>query len=141
MNEWDYQLRISFESNYAKKIRNLELNKKNDKLLDLLENFNAKLICQYDAFMGYVNEAEENGIENYPLYKWTKATIENDEKKEKYLKSFTIYIDDQHVYSKNKADILENELLEFKKNNSNISGIFKYDTNPKNNPQVPEEYK
>ena len=141
MNEWDYQLRISFEENYAKKIRHYESNKENDKLLELLEKFNAKLVCQYDAFLEYVIEAEKNGVENYPLYKWTKATIENDYKKEKYLKSFTIYIDDQHVYPKNSADSLENKLIKLKEKNLNISGIFKYDTNPKNNPQVPDEYK
>jgi len=56
--------------------------------------------CQFDAFADYVAEAEKRGPENYPLYKWTKATIENPEKKAKYLKSFTLYIDGDEVYAK-----------------------------------------
>jgi hypothetical protein len=46
--------------------------------------------CQFDAFAGYVAAAEEHGAENYPLYQWTKATIENPAKKEKYLKSLSV---------------------------------------------------
>ncbi len=141
MNEWEYQLRISFEKNYADDIRGSKSNVFTDDLFELLGKFDAKLICQFDAFNGYVLEAENNGIENYPLYKWTKSTIENKSKKEKYLKSFTVYIKDQQIYSKEIADNLEEELLGFKGENSNIFEIFKYDTNPENNPQVPDEYK
>ena len=43
---------------------------------------------------------------NYPLYHWTKATFENPAKKEKYLRSFTVYVDDQEVYAKEIADAL-----------------------------------
>ncbi|PPR77844.1 MAG: hypothetical protein CFH01_01333 [Alphaproteobacteria bacterium MarineAlpha2_Bin1] len=141
MIEWEYQLRISLNENYAKKIRNLESNNKINKLLDLLNNFDARLVCQFDAFSEYVSEAEKNGIDSYPLYKWTKATIDDENKKNKYLKSFTIYINNQHIYQKDVADKLERKLLELKMEDSNIINIFKYDTNPNNNPQVPDQYK
>ena len=141
MIEWEYQLRISLNENYAKKIRNLESNNKINKLLDLLNNFDARLVCQFDAFSEYVSEAEKNGIDSYPLYKWTKATIDDENKKNKYLKSFTIYINNQHIYHKDVADKLERKLLELKMEDSNIINIFKYDTNPNNNPQVPDQYK
>ncbi len=141
MNEWEYQLRVSLDENYSKKIRSYESNYEINNLLDLLGQFNAKLVCQYDAFSEYVNEAEKNGIDGYHLYKWTKATIEDESKKKKYLKSFTVYINDQHVYPKDVADMLESKLIDLKKKDSNIINIHKYDTNPKNNPQVPDEYK
>ena len=97
-------------------------------------------MCQFDAFSGYVIEAEKNGVENYPLYKWTKATIENNEKKEKYLKSFTVYVKDSQIYSKGLADKIESELISIKKENKYITSISKFDTNPKNNPQIPKQY-
>ena len=75
----------------------------------------------------------------YPLYKWTKATIEEPSKKEKYLKSFTIYIEDNHVYSKKKAELLELDIKLIKRREY-ILEISKYDTNPENNPQIPKQY-
>ena len=69
-------------------------------LADILANHHATLKCQVDAFAEYVATAEEHGVENYPLYEWTKATIENPAKKEKYLKSFTLYVDGREVYAR-----------------------------------------
>lgn len=46
------------------------------------------LVCTYDAFSAYCAEAEENGINEYELYYWTKATIDNPEKKAKHIKSY-----------------------------------------------------
>ena len=36
---------------------------------------------QFDAFADYVAEAEKRGAANYPLYAWTKATIEIPKKR------------------------------------------------------------
>jgi len=90
--------------------------------------------CQFDAFAEYVAAAEEQGVENYPLYQWTKATIANPAKKEKYLKSFTLYVDSQEVYAKEIADALEADLQPLA-NSGLIARISKYDTNPANTPQ------
>ncbi|OKO70893.1 hypothetical protein AC629_39905 [Bradyrhizobium sp. NAS80.1] len=84
-----------------------------------------------------VTAAEEHGVENYPLYQWTKATIENPAKKEKYLKSFTLYVDDREVYAKEVADALEAALQPLSTSGL-ITRISKYDTNPANNPQSPQ---
>jgi hypothetical protein len=46
--------------------------------------------CQLDAFANYVAQAEANGVEGYPLYEWTKATVEDPIKKAKHLKSFAL---------------------------------------------------
>ena len=54
---------------------------------------NASLKCQYDAFAGYCAVAEAQGIDKFPLYQWTKDTIEDPAKKAKYLKAFTLYVD------------------------------------------------
>jgi hypothetical protein len=48
--------------------------------------------CQFDAFAGYVSEAEANGIEDYHLYEWTKKTVDDPAKKAKYAKSFALYV-------------------------------------------------
>ena len=60
--------------------------------------------------MEYVATAEERGVESYPLYEWTKATIENPSKKEKYLKSFTVYVDGREVCEREIADGIEADL-------------------------------
>ncbi len=96
--------------------------------------------CQFDAFADYVAEAEERGTKNYPLYAWTKATIENPEKKAKYLKSFTLYVDGNEVYAKPLADAIESDLQPLV-GGKLITRLSKYDTNPANNPQAPAQYR
>jgi hypothetical protein len=106
-------------------------------LIDILAKHRALAKCQFDAFAEYVAEAEARGLEHYPLYAWTKATIENPAKKEKYLKSFTLYVDGQEVYAKEIADALEADLQPLAASGL-IARLSKYDTNPANNPQPPE---
>jgi hypothetical protein len=103
-------------------------------LLEVLTAHRAVAKCQFDAFAEYVAAAEEQGVENYALYQWTKATIANPAKKEKYLKSFTLYVDSQEVYAKEIADALEADLQPLA-NSGLIARISKYDTNPANTPQ------
>jgi len=96
--------------------------------------------CQFDAFADYVAEAEKRGDVNDPLYRWTKATIENPAKKERYLKSFTLYAGGQEVYGKEIADALEADLLPLV-GGEVIVRMAKHDTNPANNPQPPERFR
>ncbi len=79
-------------------------------LATILGKHNAALKCQYDAFAGYVAEAEKHGTDQYPLYEWTKDTIEDPAKEAKYIKAFTLYVDGDEVYAKEKADALEADL-------------------------------
>ncbi|NML32556.1 hypothetical protein [Paraburkholderia antibiotica] len=102
----------------------------------LLHAHHATLKCQFDAFADYVGEAERMGTENYPLYQWTRRTIEHPEKKAKYLRSFTIYVNGDDVYGKDTADALEAGLSKLVDGNEIVS-ISRYDTNPANNPQPP----
>jgi hypothetical protein len=62
--------------------------------------------------------------------------MENPAKRERYLKSFTLYVDDQEVYGKEIADAIEAELGAFVSAGL-ITRVSKYDTNPANNPQPP----
>ena len=50
-----------------------------------------------------VIEAEQNGIDGYGLYHWTKATIEDPLKKAKHLKSFAFYLGEDQIYPKELA--------------------------------------
>ena len=96
--------------------------------------------CQFDAFADYVAEAEEHGTDNYPLYEWTKATIEDLAKKANYLKSFTLCVDGKEVYAKKYADALESDLEPLVGGNM-VTRMSKHDTNPANNPQPPSRYR
>jgi len=96
--------------------------------------------CQFDAFAGYVAEAEKQGTESYPLYEWTKATIEDPAKKAKYTKSFTLYVDGSEVYERQKADALESDVQPLVGGRM-VMRMSKHDTNPANNPQPPARYR
>lgn len=105
-------------------------------LNDVLAKSKATLMRQFDAFADYMTEAEENGIQHYPLYQWTKATIEDPEKKAKHLQCFAVYVSGEEVYPKEVADALEADLSPLV-DGVHITGIAKYDTNPADNPQPP----
>jgi hypothetical protein len=136
--QWQYQVRFDLnDSAAAESIRRQHRDQALSPLLKVLAEHRAVPKCQFDAFAEYVAAAEEQGVENYPLYQWTKATIENPAKKEKYLKSFTLYVDGQEVYGQDIADALEADLQSFV-NSGLIARASKYDTNPANNPQPPQ---
>ena len=96
--------------------------------------------CQFDAFAAYVEAAEAQGHGNEPLCRWTKETIEDPAKKEKYLKSFTLYLDGKEVYARAVAEALEAELRPLAEAGL-IARLSKYDTNPANNPQPPQRFR
>ena len=136
-NQWDYQIRIYLGDELAEVARNDPGNPSLKPLADICARHNAAMKCQFDAFAGYVAEAETHGTEKYPLYEWTKATIENPAKKEKYIKSFTLYVDGDEVYAKEKAEALEADLRPLVDGES-VVRLSKHDTNPANNPQPPD---
>ena len=136
--QWQYQVRFDVnDSIIAESIRRNVQEPALTRLLDILARHRAVPKSQFDAFSEYVAAAEERGIEGYPLYQWTKATIQNPIKREKYQKSFTLYVDDQEVYAKEIADSLESDLQPLATSGL-ITRISKYDTNPENNPQPPQ---
>ena len=137
-SQWQYQVRFDVNNSaMAESVRGKLCVPALAPLFDILAEHRATLKSQFDAFAEYVAAAEEHGAENYPLYQWTKATIEDPAKKEKYLRSFTVYADDREVYAKEIADALEADLQPLATSGL-ITRISKYDTNPANNPQSPQ---
>ncbi|HEY4295353.1 MAG TPA: hypothetical protein VGM85_02670 [Paraburkholderia sp.] len=131
-----FQLRLTVSPTLALALRTDPSGASHAALRDVLRTHNATLKCQFDAFADYVGEAERRGTENFPLYQWTRDTIENPEKKAKYLQSFTIHVNGNEVYDKAITDTLEAELLKLVDANG-IIRVARFDTNPANNPQPP----
>jgi len=139
-NRWQYQIRIGLGDEFSDLARRDSDNPAIKSLGDILSKHHATMKCQFDAFADYVAEAEKHGTESYPLYDWTKATIEDPAKKEKYLKSFTLYVDGNEVYAKEKAEALELDLRPLV-GGKLVTRMSKHDTNPANNPQPPARYR
>ncbi|MDR5734436.1 hypothetical protein QCE47_19190 [Caballeronia sp. LZ025] len=136
--DWQYQVRVRLSPRYAELARKDGSNPALSSLNTLLERHDAQLKCQFDAFADYVAEAEREGTEHYPLYRWTRETIENPGKKAKYLEAFTLYVNGDEVYDKAIADALELDLQELAAHASDvIVEVRKFDTNPAHNPQPP----
>ena len=137
MSDWLYQIRIKVSEKLSEDLRSvndLGLSKEINKIAS--EN-NSRLVCTFDAFAEYCEEAEREGIEHYELYHWTKSTIDNPEKKAKHLKSFAFYEGHNQVYSKELASSIEQSLKNLD-SGDDIVEINLIDSNPANNPQPPK---
>ena len=135
-----YQLRIYLPDELVQVARGDPGNPALGPLADILAKHHATMLCQFDAFAGYVAEAEKQGVEHYPLYAWTRATIDDPVKKAKHLKSFALHVKGREVYAKEEADALEADLQPLV-GGKLIERMSKHDTNPANNPQPPERYR
>ncbi len=135
---WQHQLRIDVPEAVGSALRSEPDHPSLAGLSAILRRHDAKAVCQYDAFAGYCAEAEREGVEHFPLYAWTKATIEDPAKKAKYERSFTLYIGGEEVYPKARADALAAELWPLV-GAGLIADLHRYDTNPANNPQPPAD--
>ncbi|APR38926.1 hypothetical protein [Paraburkholderia sp. SOS3] len=133
---WKFQLRVSVSASLAAALRGDPSCAAHAALHDVLKRHDASMMCQYDAFAEYVEEARRFGPEKYPLYEWTRDTIENPEKKAKYLETFTVYVGDEAIYDRQTADSLEAQLSALVDREA-IRSIARFDTNPANNPQPP----
>ena len=137
MSNWLYQIRIKVSNKLSEDLRganDLELSKQ---ITKIATDNDARLVCTFDAFADYCEEAERVGIEKYELYHWTKSTIDNPEKKAKHLRSFAFYQGNNQVYSKKLACTIEQCLKELE-SHDDIVEINLIDSNPKNNPQPPK---
>jgi hypothetical protein len=138
--QWQHQLRLYFNDELAKLARQDPSNPALAGISEILARHHATLRCQFDAFASYVAEAEANGVEGYPLFEWTKATIEDPVKRAKHIRSFALHIKGREVYSKEEADALEVDLQPLV-DGSSITRLSRHDTNPANNPQPPARYR
>ena len=141
MNEqWQYQLRVYLTDDLADVARSDRNNPVLQPLTGILDKHHATLVSQFDAFASYVAGAEKEGPENFPLYKWTKAVVEDPAKRAKHIKTFAMHVSGKEVYSKTAADALEADLQPLLGGRL-VTRISRHDTNPTNNLQVPSEYR
>ena len=139
-DQWQDQLRIYLADELAEVARRDAAAPALGPLLRVLEKHSATMKCQLDAFADYVAEAEARGFDGYPLYAWTKATIEDPVRRAKHLRSFALHVKGDAVYPKQEADALEADLQPVLDGTS-ILRMSRHDTNPANNPQMPERYR
>ena len=137
---WQYQLRLELADAVAEIARRDPADSALEPLPGILRQHSATLECQFDAFAAYVAEAERVGTEGFPLYAWTKATIENPAKEAKYTRSFALHVDGEAVYPKARADALEADLRPLT-GGPIVAAMSRHDTNPSNNPQPPRRYR
>jgi len=138
--QWQYQLRIYLSDELAEVARRDRDNPALKPLTDILKQHRAALVSQFDAFENYVAEAEKEGPEGFPLYKWTKATVDNPAQRAKHIKTFALHVSGDEVYAKEAADALETDLQPLA-GGGLVMRMSKHDTNPANNLQVPAEYR
>ena len=137
-NECLYQVRIKLPQDLADDLRsdsNLDISRK---INVIARKHQTRPVCTLDGFLDYVKEAEQNDIEEYPLYHWTKSVVDDPQKKIKHSKSFAFYFGDEQIYEKQRAQSLYNDLLELNDENK-IEEIKIIDSNPRNNPQPPKK--
>ncbi len=137
MSDWLYQIRIKVSDKLSEDLRGVNELRLSKAIIKIATDNSSKLVCTFDAFAEYCEEAEREGIEQYELYHWTKSTIDNPDKKAKHLKSFAFYEGNNQVYSKELACKIEQRLKDLE-NDHNIIEINLIDSNPANNPQPPK---
>ena len=137
---WQFQIRLRLADAPAETARRDPSAPELAPLPEILARHDATLVCQFDAFAGYVAEAERQGVGGFPLYAWTRATIEDPMKKAKHLRSFTVHVGGAEVYSREAADALEAELKPHA-GGPVVAALSRHDTNPANNPQIPKRYR
>ena len=137
MSEWLYQIRLKVSKKLSEDLRSISKLRLSKDILKIASDNGSRLVCTFDAFAEYCEEAERLGTEQYELYNWTKSTIDNPEKKAKHLKSFAFYEGDNQVYSKELASSIERSLKNLD-SGDDIIEINLIDSNPANNPQPPK---
>lgn len=136
--EWKHQVRIYVEEAEAEALRNRSRDALPQPLAEILAKHDAVLSNQLQAFEDYVAEAEKAGIESFPLYRWTKMTIEDPEKRRKHLRAFALVVSGEIVYAKAIADALAAD-LEPLVGKGPVTGLSRHDTNPENNIRPPAD--
>jgi hypothetical protein len=134
--DWHHQLRLYLPEDLAAQGAEAPALRE---LADILAAHEATLVSQLAAFEAYVAEAERDGPDGFPLYRWTKATLADPAKRRKHAQAFAIRVAGQEVYGKAAADALEAALQPLV--GRVVERLSRHDTNPANNLPIPAEYR
>jgi hypothetical protein len=129
-----YQVRIFLSDAFAKAARETPYAPELAPLAEVLRENNATLSCQFDEFRNFVNACEAHGAGDTRIAAWTRATVEDPAKREKYLKVFIVNVGGDQLFSARKA----NELFHAFKPlvaPGIVTRISRPDDNPAHNPQ------
>ena len=137
MSDWLYQVRLKLSEELSNALRTNQPSPRADQLRAIASNYNMNIVCTLDAFREYCNEAEQNGIENYLLYEWTKEVINDPVKQQKHSKSFAFYKGLEQIYEKKIAVKVYQEIDEIR-DDLDILEVRLIDSNPAKNPQPPK---
>ncbi len=136
-----YQIRLYLTDAFAQAARADARDPQLKSVNDILDKHGLKMENQFDALVGFCQEAEASSNTDNALYRWTKSVIEQPIKEAKYSKQFTLYaLNDDQVYDKAIAERAASELQSLL-GGGIISKIEKYDDNKDTNPQAPEQFR
>ena len=138
--EWRHQLRVYLLDELADVARTDPEAPALRPLADILKEHSATLVSQLGAFQDYVAEAEREGSEDFPLYRWKRATIDDPAKRRKHKKTLALRVAGEEVYAKETADALEAALRPLV-GSGLVERVSRHDTDPANNLAVPAEYR
>ncbi len=131
-----YQIRLTLDPDAAEAMRDGARPPGLSRLNGILAEHGAKLVSQYDAFAAYVSQADAGD----PLAKWTRSVLNDPAKVAKYKAQFTVHAGGEEVYAKDAADALEAALAPLV-DGILITDLTRHDTDPANNPQIPERFR
>ena len=136
---WSYQIRVYLGEDLADAAYRGDQSALQP-LTSILDRHGATLTSQFRAFEDYVQEAERKGVESYPLYKWTKATVDDPAMRTRHISAFAIRVGDAEVYAKEAADLIENDLSPLV-GGEIVKRMSRHDTDPAKNIPVPSRYR
>jgi hypothetical protein len=139
-DDWKYQLRVYLTNDFAELARHAPDDPALLPLARVLDAHGATLKCQFDAFADYVAEAEASGVEQFPLYKWTKATLDDPAKCQKHRLAFAVRLGGEELYPKAPADALAADLVPLA-GGAIVTRMSLHDSNPANNLPVPAAFR
>lgn len=138
--DWKFQIRFKVPEAQADALRRHPDDPSVAAIQAALSRHDARALSQYDAFAEYVEQAERHGMQDDPLYKWTKATLDDPEKRRKHTMAFTIHVGGEPTYDAVVADALEADLRALAESGA-VASVSRHDTNPANNLPIPSEYR
>lgn len=134
-----YQIRLYLTDEFAAVARADARDPSLKAVNDVLDQYGLKMVNQYDALVGFCEEAEANNDTDNGLYRWTKDLV-GQERAQAYKKHFTLYaLNNDQVYDQAIADGVEAELLPLV-GQGIIGKVSKYNNDPAQNPQAPERF-